>query len=305
MKHGGPLRACDRVFELAEGPVWDPATGRVLWVDILDGSWFEGELVGDGIRAVESHQHVDEFVGAVFPTSTGRRVIAGRRRIWLADGPAVIPARRVIPDGHDSRTNDCAIDPSGRLLVGTVSTRGILGHDLLERIEHDGALTVLDDDLSCSNGLAWSADGRLLYSTDSAAHRIHVREYDPSSGSVGSRRVHIEFGDEIPDGVCIDVEDHLWVAIWGAGEVRRFGPDGRLDRSIRIPVPLVSSVAFIGQELDTLLVTTARENLSPAQLAEFPDSGSLYIVRPGIRGIPTPAFRESPEALARTPAAGC
>jgi sugar lactone lactonase YvrE len=70
-------------------------------------------------------------------------------------------------------------------------------------------------------------------------------------------------------------------------------------------VPLVSSVAFIGQELDTLLVTTARENLSPAQLAEFPDSGSLYIVRPGIRGIPTPAFRESPEALARTPAAGC
>jgi sugar lactone lactonase YvrE len=285
------IRGLDRTFELAEGPVWDPIASRVLWVDILAGSWFEGS-VQRGRIDVLAERSVGETVGAVFPAVGGDRVIAGRTGVWLDSDAARLSLREVIPAGDvESRINDCGIDPAGRLLVGTVATNGRLGHDRLVRFEADGSATELDSDLSCSNGLAWSTDGALMYSVDSIGHAVFVRSYDTLSGATGPRRTHIEFDKAIPDGACIDVENHLWVAVWGGSEVRRFDPAGQLVQTVKVPVPLVSSVAFVGPHLDQLMITTAREGMGAAELAEYPDSGAVYLCDPGVTGVETPTYK--------------
>ena len=278
-------------FRLGEGPVWDAARDRLLWVDIEGGAVFEGVLDGDTI-AVTGRVGFDTMVGAVAVATDGTLLVAAQEQLVVrhpdgtrADGPRVIPA------GEARRLNDGGTDPAGRFLVGTLSLGGPSQREALVRLEADGRLIVLDDDLSLSNGLAWSSDGRRMFSVDTLARTVSVRNYDVGSGAVGPRRVHLRLQDGLPDGIAMDAADHLWVAVWGGGEVRRYDPDGALADRVATGAPHTSSVAFAGDDLRVLVITTATSELSGEQLRAHPDSGRVFTTRVDVPGLPVAPWR--------------
>jgi sugar lactone lactonase YvrE len=279
-------------FILAEGPVWDPAHARVLWVDVHRGEVLEGVLVGDDVEVTARHQF-EGTVGAVVSAADGRLLVAGQEQLVVLGSAGVrTPGPRIVPSGAASRTNDGATDPAGRFLIGTLSTgTGTgTGDQSLVRVDDDGRLTVIDDDLWLSNGIAWSADGSSLYTVDTLPGVIWVRDYDVRTGATGPRRVHLHLVDEFPDGMCLDTAGNLWIAVWGAGQVRCYAPDGTLVDVVHVPAPHTSSVAFVGPARDLLLITTARADLTAEQLDDHPDSGRLFTARVGAVGLPTTAW---------------
>jgi sugar lactone lactonase YvrE len=275
-------------FSLAEGPVWDAVRSRLLWVDILEGEVMEGTLEGTSITITDRHCF-DEMIGAVVVAEDGSLLVAAQECLVAigTDGSRRI-GPRIIPAGARRRLNDGATDPAGRFLVGTLSLEGPSSSksEILVRLEPDGRVTQLDSDLRVSNGIAWSADGTLLYSIDTRRKLVFVRNYDASTGNIGERRIHLEITDGFPDGMAIDAADHLLVAIWGAGEVRRFAPDGRHTDTLAVPAPHTSSVAFAGDDLSTLVITSGRTRLDDIALRAAPDSGRLFVTRTDVPGAP-------------------
>lgn len=274
-------------YRLAEGPVWDTVAARIIWVDILAGLVLEGELSG-GVLAETRRHTFDGMVGAAVPAADGSLLVASHDRLVILghdgsrrDGP------RLIEDGKRSRTNDGGTDPSGRFLIGTLALDERFGDERLLRVERDGEITVIDDDLSLSNGLAWSPNGSKLYSVDTLRQVIWERDYLPVREAPGPRHRYLTVEPGYPDGMCMDMGGNLWVAIWGEGEVRCYAPDGEILAIVGVAAPHTSSVAFVGERLDTLLITTARTDLSPAQLVDFPDSGRLFAVQVEATGVPT------------------
>ncbi|MFJ4166915.1 SMP-30/gluconolactonase/LRE family protein [Microbacterium sp. NPDC089698] len=283
-------------FSLGEGPHWDPVRSQLLWVDINNGTVYVGVLRADDTIRVISRVHVDDTVGAVVVSEDGDWLVAGRHRLIVrrSDG-STIPFAETIH--HASRFNDGKVDPYGRFVVGTLALSEATASERLSRVEADGTLSKIDDDLTLSNGLAWSADGTLLYSVDTLSRSVYRRTYDAQTGRSGPREVFLSFEEGHPDGMTIDVEDHLWVAMWGLGEVRRYSPAGQLAASIAVPAPHTSSVAFAGLELDTLVITTATQDLDEQALLDFPFSGRLFTAKPGVRGLPQPPWNGRPNPL--------
>lgn len=282
--------AIDEIYVLAEGPIWDPVRNRVLWVDINGSHVLTGEL--QGARIVETgRQTFPETIGAVVCSEAGDLLIAGATTVFR--NQAGTDAVRLLPAGAGSRLNDGGCDPAGRFLVGSLALDDRKNEEKLFRIEPSGEVTVIDEQLGLSNGLAWSPDGSLFYSTDTTAGLIWVRSYDSDSGHYGERREHLRITGGHPDGMCADAEGNLWVAIWGAGEVRCYTPTGEVIAVVEVAAPNTSSVAFIGPQLDTLLITTASEQLSAAQIAEYPDSGRLFTASVGVTGLPVPYWAGS------------
>lgn len=274
--------ATDVSHFLGEGPTWDPIRARLLWVDIMAGDVHVGLLGGDDrIEPVERIGFPDT-AGAVAVAEDGALVVAGTHRLHYRDADGRIASGRELITGAGRRFNDGKPDPAGRFVVGTSGPGG----ELLLRVDTDERVTVLDDDLTLSNGLAWTADGRRLFSIDTPTRRIYLRDDDPATGAVGARRVFLELAHGFPDGMTMDAEGHLWVAVWGGGCVLRIAPDGRIVARVDVPAPHTSCPAFAGPDLDVLVVTTATEHLTPAQLVEHPLSGRIFTFRPGVRGLP-------------------
>ena len=281
--HAGPASA--ERFGLAEGPVQDEATETLTWVDIVAGEVHQGRL-SRGVVETERRVRVDTMVGAAVPATDGRVLVAGLERLWVL-GPDGDLARgpRVLPPGTGRRLNDGACDPAGRLVVGTLVLSGSSTHETLVRVEDDGSLTELDADLAQSNGLAWSADGTTLYSVDTIPGHVWARDYDAATGLTGPRRLHVQV-EGYADGISTDTDGNVWVAVWGAGQVRCYAPDGTVRHTVEVSAPHSSSVAFVGPELRTLLLTTASVELSPDQLIRFPDSGRLFVAEVEATGVP-------------------
>lgn len=280
-----PRVANDEVFELAEGPLWDPVRSELLWVDIDAGLVLRGRLNEDDAIEIVGRITLPRTVGAVAVAPDGALVLAIGEEVWRRSrGGELRRIARVCDSAGARRLNDGKPDPAGRFVVGTLLRTGRSDAETLVRIEHDGSVTTLDDDLTLSNGLAWSGDGRRLYSADTYARRVHVRDYDAETGETGVRSIHLSFDEGAPDGMCMDADDHLWIAMWGLGQVRRYAPDGSLVARVDLPAPHTTCPAFAGPDLDVLVITTATENLTPEQRRRFPDSGRLFTLRPGVRG---------------------
>lgn len=293
----GDLRpAAPERFRLGEGPLWDPLRRRLLWVDILEGLVLQARLDGGRIEVERRHQ-VDGLVGAVAVAPDGTLLVAvDQALISVSPDGTRTPVASLLPGGTRSRLNDGTTDPAGRLLIGSLSLAGPSDREVLVRLENNGEVTVLDHDLRLSNGLAFSADGRRLYSVDTLRGKVFVRSYDPVSGAVGGRESHLQFdlrGGGLPDGIALDAADHLWVALWGAGEVRRYTPDGRLDRVLPTGAPHTTSVAFAGDDLRTLVVTTATDQLDPITVAASPHSGQVLTTTVDTPGVPVPFWSPS------------
>ncbi|GAA2974182.1 sugar lactone lactonase YvrE [Microbacterium terrae] len=298
---GTPRVATGIAHFLAEGPVWDPIRGRILWVDIMAGAVYAGRFAHGGAIDVEEKVDFPDTAGAVAVSAEGEWLVAGAHRLYTRDVDGAIIAGPALIDGEDRRFNDGKPDPAGRFVVGTKGP----GDELLLQVGADGAVAVLDDDLTLANGLAWTADGRVLYSVDTLSRRIHVRDYDPATGAVGERRVFLEITQGYPDGMTLDSDGHLWVALWGEGCVVRVSPAGDIVGRVDVPAPHTSCPVFAGPDLDTLVITTATEGMTAEDLAAHPLSGRLFTVRTGHRGIhpnlwvgtprptPTPSLEES------------
>ncbi len=273
--------ASDVSHYLSEGPVWDAIRERILWVDIMSGTVYSGRLRPDGTIRVEERLDFPDTAGAGAVAESGELVVAGTHRLYFRSVDGAIRAGVDLISGSDRRFNDGKPDPHGRFVVGTLGPGG----ELLMRVDDD-EVTVLDDDLALSNGLAWSMDGSRFYSIDTTTRRIHVRDYDPATGSTGRRELFLQFEHGAPDGMTTDADDHLWVAMWGEGCVLRIAPTGRIVARVDVPAPHTSCVQFAGPELETLVITTATEHLTAEQLRASPLSGRLFTVRPGVRGTP-------------------
>lgn len=280
-------------YVLSEGPVWDPDTGRLTWVDIEAGAVLSAPLTAEGIGAI-SRTDVGEQVGCALPLGDGRVLVALTRRLAIVgvDG-SLTRGSELIPEGH--RFNDGAVDPQGRLVIGSLTLGEPAGDDVLLRLERDGAVTVLDDDLQLSNGLGWSPDGSVLYSADTESGVIHRRSY--AGGVHGAREPFIELEEGVfADGLTVDADGRVWVAIWGGSRVQVFDAAGRAveGEGIRIDAPHATSIAFAGDELDVAVVTSASRDLSAQQRAEHPFAGALWTARAGTRGRAATRWLEAP-----------
>ncbi|WP_231562983.1 SMP-30/gluconolactonase/LRE family protein [Microbacterium mangrovi] len=290
---GDLVVATDTTYFLAEGPIWDPVRSRVLWVDIPAGNVLSGVLRDDGTIEVLESLEVGESAGAVAVSDRGDRLVAGRHRLLVIDVDGAVASLPPIESGP-RRFNDGKPDPAGRFLVGTLSSSGHSEQERLLQIDRDGSTRVIDTDLTLSNGLGWTRDSRLFYNVDTERRLVYRRPYDVATGATGPREVFLTFDTGFPDGLTIDENGFLWIAMWGLGEVRRYSPAATLDRTIEVPAPHTSSLSFVGPDLDTLVITTARQDLTDETLAEFPLSGRLFTINPDVRGFPQPLWSGLP-----------
>ncbi|MGY1522760.1 SMP-30/gluconolactonase/LRE family protein [Streptomyces sp. MN3] len=268
--------------ELGEGATWDPATGRLLWIDILNSRVHTYDPA-TGRRTV---RRTGQHVGAVKPRAGGGLVLNLRDGVGLLDPDDTFRWLHREPVAG-RRGNDAAVAPDGSLLAGTMRYDEAPGGGTLSRVTGDGTATVLLEDVTVSNGTGWSPDGRLMYYIDTPTRRIDVFDFG-GDGTIAGRRplAEIEEGAGFPDGLTVDADGCVWVALWDGGAVRRYTPSGELDRVIELPVPRVTCCAFGGPGLTDLYVTTARVGLT----APHPLAGSLLVVPGAGKGVAQPAF---------------
>ncbi|MBO8201694.1 SMP-30/gluconolactonase/LRE family protein [Streptomyces smyrnaeus] len=269
--------------ELGEGPTWDTAAGRLLWVDILASRvhTFDPATGDRTVMATEQH------VGAAKPRAGGGVVVnlrdgvglyeADGRFSWLRRDPA--PGRR---------GNDAAVAPDGALWAGTMYYDETPGGGSLVRLAPDGTATTALDEVTVSNGTGWSPDGTLMYYVDTPTRRIDVFDVRDGGAVVADRRplVSVEEGAGFPDGLTVDADGCVWVALWDGAAVRRYTPEGVLDRVVPVPVRRPTACAFGGAGLGDLYITTARVGLA----APTPQDGSLLVLPAAGTGLAQPPF---------------
>lgn len=253
--------------ELGEGPCWDAARGHLLWVDIR-----RGELhVWDG--GAHEVTRVGAPLGAAVPTDDGDVLLAFADRLALLSGGTLAS----VPHGESMRLNDGACDAQGRFWVGSMRRDEDDRRDAA-LYRFDGELVRVLDGVSLSNGLGWSPDGACMYYIDTHRRTVDVFDYD---GDLSNRRPLATIDDGFPDGLTVDDEGAVWVALWGGSAVHRFTPDGELDRVLELPALNVTSCCFGGSDRRTLFITTAA-----------PD-GRVYAADVGVSGPPAQPFRST------------
>ncbi|MEU1161715.1 SMP-30/gluconolactonase/LRE family protein [Streptomyces sp. NPDC005921] len=266
---------------LGEGPTWDPATGRLLWIDVL-GSRVHTYDPATGRRTIRT---TDQHVGAVKPRAGGGLVLNLRDGVALLDPDDTFRwlHREPVPG---RRANDAAVAPDGSLWAGTMRYDEAAGGGTLARVTADGTATTLLADVTVSNGTGWSPDGRHVYYIDTPTNRVDVFDYDGELPSNRRPLVTIEEGAGYPDGLTVDADGCVWVALWDGGAVRRYTPTGELDRVITLPTPRTTACVFGGADLTDLYVTTARVGLE----RPHPTAGSLLVIPGAGKGVAQPAF---------------
>ncbi len=275
--------------QLAEGPVWDIANSRLIWVDILAGAvHFFDPATGE-----DSQVDVPGMPGIAIPRQAGGLVLAIDHGFGFLDPEGTFEQIIELPQGAVTlRMNDGNCDAAGRLWAGTMGLNTEPRAGALYRLDPDLTVTRILDSVTESNGIDWSPDDRLMYYIDTMERRVDVFDFDVDSGSIANRRpfAAVDDGEVLPDGLTVDAEGGVWVACWGGAAVRRFAPDGSPGGSVSLPTSNITCPGFGGRGLDSLFVTSAREGLSPEQLADEPDAGALFVCRPGVAGRPPRAF---------------
>ncbi len=269
-----------------EGPFWDEGRRRLLVVDMLAGAVLE---FGDGARAV---RHGFGGIAAVIRRrERGGFVLAVEHGIrFLDDDLRSDGDVHLVFDDPGVRMNEGGCDPRGRLFLGSMAYDVAEGAATLYRIDADGSVSTALDGVTISNGIQWRADGREAYYVDTATQEVSAFAFDPGTGALSDRRtlVAVPEGQGFPDGMAIDAEGGLWVALHGGSAVRRFDSDGRLTEVVELPVRGVTACAFGGADLTTLFITTSRESLGDVD-AE-PEAGAVFAVGPGVRGVTPHAY---------------
>jgi sugar lactone lactonase YvrE len=275
-------------LELGEGPRW--VDGRLVVVDILTGTLWEA----DGERPGELRRlcRVEEPLGAVAP-------VAGTPQRWIAavgTGVALLSAdgslewldRPAAAGPVARRMNDGVCDPAGRFWAGCMAWDATPGAGALFRVDPDGSVVPVLDGLTIPNGPAFTADGRLMYLADSARAVVLRYTVDPVSADLSDATTFLHLDHGSPDGMTVDADGNLWVAVWGGGEVRCYTPQARLVHTVRVPVPQPSAPCLGGADGTRLFVTTARYGLDATTAGV---SGSIFAAEVTTAGLPVQAYR--------------
>jgi sugar lactone lactonase YvrE len=277
---------------LGEGPLWDAVKKRILWVDILEGeihqfypdrneykSFMLGSMVGS--MALRSSE---EIIAALKTGFTIINLETGTLR-FIAHPETHLP---------ENRFNDGKCDPAGRFWAGTMSMLNTPGAGSLYTLEADHSVVCKIKAVTCSNGLAWSNDCQTLYYIDTPTCEVVAYDYDCLTGNIDNKRsvIQIPRGEGYPDGMTIDTEGMLWVAMWDGWQVTRWNPrTGQLLKRIRLPVSNITSCTFGGDNLQDLYITSAKNGLHQDELKTQPFAGCLFVIKnSGYQGMPAFKF---------------
>lgn len=262
---------------LGEGPCWDPASESLYWTDIPAHQVHC--LAGDGRHTA---WQAGQPVGAIVPRAAGGLLLAARDGFLALDPGTGLLTMLAHVEQHlpENRMNDGACDRAGRFFAGTMAEDEAPGAGALYRLDPGHHVTRLLAGTSISNGIGWSPDERRMYYIDSPTHRVDAFDYEPVTGAISNRRVFVSVGHGgvMPDGLTVDSEGFVWVALWGGGALQRYSPDGSLRLTIDVPAVNVTSCAFGGRDLDILYITTAAGPGGPG--------GALFACEVGVTGLP-------------------
>lgn len=280
----------DAKATLAEGAIWHPAEKLLYWVNI------EGCVLHlyDPVSDEDKSWPVGGRVGTVVPVANGGALVALQNGIHTINTKTGETRLVVNPlKSADIRFNDGKCDPAGRFWVGTMALDSREGAAVLYCMEHDGSIRQVLDKLTVSNGLVWTADKQTMYFIDTPTRKVQAFAYDHETGAISEPReaVRIPEHEGKPDGMAIDEQGRLWIALYGGGGVGCFDPEtGEMLLKVNVPAPHTTSCAFGGERLDTLYITTARDGLSDEQLQEYPHSGGIFAIKPDAKGVPANFF---------------
>jgi sugar lactone lactonase YvrE len=276
---------------LAEGPLWHKERESCFWVDIESGILYE---YGWHTKEIKTWSF-DYKVTLVIQGEKNQVILALNRSIarfdldtekleWLVDLENNLP---------DNRCNDGACDSKGRIWVGTMAMDVQQGAGALYCIEKDGQLHKKLEHVTISNGLAWSLDNSIFYYIDTPTHQVQSFVFNEETGEITFDKIVVQIPGQMgsPDGMAIDEEGMLWIAHYGGFGVYRWNPNtGKLLEKISVPAPNITSCAFAGEDLNVLIITSARENMRGEDLKKYPDSGNIFYVKTRVKGVPPNRF---------------
>jgi sugar lactone lactonase YvrE len=267
--------------ELGEGPHWDIPTQSLYWVDIPAGRVHRLDAAGK-----HTSVEVGLPVGAVVPRESGGLCVAAGNGFYAVDlETGAVEEIAPAPGLPRTRMNDGACDRLGRFFAGSMDNDEAPGRGSFYRLDLDHTVTELFDGVGISNGVGWSPDDKLMYYSDSLAYRVDAIDYDLQTGALGERRpfARLGSGETVPDGLAVDAQGGVWVAVWGGSVIQRYAADGTLTGVVRLPAAHTTSLAFGGPDLDQLFITTAA---GPGR-----SCGALFTCPAGVRGLPAHPYR--------------
>jgi len=276
---------------IGEGPVWSIDEGALYWIDVPACALHRLEPGSGATRSWE----LPAEVGCIALRAGGGAIAALRTGFCLVDldTGAVEILEDPEADQPKTRFNDGKCDRRGRFWAGTMDIDEQSPLGALYRFEGAGRCEQMLTGVGLSNGLGWSPDNQTMYHTDSLTRVITAYDYDLDSGVLRAPRPFVvDALPAVPDGLTVDADGCVWGVKWDGWRVVRYTPAGRVDREIALPVQQPTSCAFGGPDLDVLFVTSAREGLSEAALAEQPLAGSVFAIDAGTQGLPEPVYQD-------------
>lgn len=277
---------CPAANLLGESPIWCERTRCLYWVDGRAPALH----VHDTVTRISSSHELPETAGSICLCEDGSLLVAMVSGVFRlsADGVLGVRVATAKPNHPDNRFNDGRCDRAGRFFVGTMNDKQRIPTGDLWRLGPQGDFTALAGDIIVPNSLAFSPDNRRMYFADTYRHVIYTFDYDIVEGAISNRRLFADRRGSAgrPDGSAVDADGCLWNAEYAGGRVVRYTPDGKVDRVIELPASQPTCCAFGGANFDELYITSARQRLTPEQLAEQPLAGHLFVVRPGVQGLP-------------------
>jgi sugar lactone lactonase YvrE len=282
----------DTQSSLGEGAVWNYRTGELIWVNITD------KILNfyNPVMNFNKELFTGEMIGTVVPAESGKVIVALENGFYQIDPATGNKTFIADPeeDKPDNRFNDGKSDPAGRFWAGTMHKQGKSGEGALYRLDPDGSVHKMVDNVSTSNGIVWSADHSKMYYIDTPTRKVMAWDYDNETGDIRNPRTAIEIPAEMgyPDGMTIDDGGNVWIAMWSGAAVGCWNPEtGELMRTIDVPAKNVTSCAFGDEDLGTLYITTARQGTNEDDLKKYPHAGGLFKVRPGVKGVQAYFFK--------------
>jgi sugar lactone lactonase YvrE len=284
------------LFELGECCRWDDVRGELNWVDVLTGRFFRARVDANQVDIQRTYELPGVLTAfAPFEDRADGWIVALNQSICHLQESGEI-TELASPEAHqaaDVRMNDGSADPWGRFWIGSMAFNAEVGRGSLYRFHESSGTQTVKANVTISNGLGWSADRRTMYYVDSGPGTVSAFDVD-ANGDVSNERVLVQFDvakEGAADGLCIDEEDALWLAVWGGYEVRRYSPRGKQLARVQISTAQPSCCAIGGANGTTLYVTTAREDMSDELLEREADAGRLFAVDVGVAGTPLLAYR--------------
>lgn len=276
----------DTKSALGEGAIWNYKTGELIWVNITDKilNFYNPKLKNN------KEMFTGQMIGTVVPNESGKMMIALENGFYQFDPETGSKNLIANPEENISgnRFNDGKCDPAGRFWAGTMSTEGKSQAGALYRLNADGSVHKMIDNVGTSNGIVWSLDHTKMYYIDTPTRKVMAWDYNNETGEISNPKTAIEVPQKMgyPDGMTIDADGNVWIALWGGSAVGCWNPvTGELLQTIDVPAKNVTSCAFGDEDLGTLYITTARQGTSDEELEKFPHAGGVFKTRPGVKGV--------------------